>query len=515
MALAEKSTPPPSSAGSGVPVPSPFGPPEEAQHSQSSGETLSGDSDAAGLFTPGAATEEAPTPGPSGASFLPGVAGAERVAVVCDTSPAQGPEDEVADGATGLPGYPEAAAAHFGECFAHRLRWAHAVNSRRRLRGALATPAHFLEADVASGPLLTPSGRCEPGGAAPAVPPDAWPAGGPAGPGPQRAARVCTRGGEAVIMAHYPTEHSSDLSLERFVHAVLRHNERIASPQSMAEEEAAPTCGLRSRPLASEPVCTQADAGGSDEAAAFARDLNKELDAHAAVNGGMITACVGSRRDRPVVVSSRRTRKGIKLDFKQFDCVEPTITFLRQINAAKKLEGHLWLNADVFAGPGALITPLNAKEFVRLCAENLPEAVLSLSWGASIISATRLYTDEMIERMIELCMSPIVQQPLEVAGLPQQGTLGGGMYLTPAATCQHITFAVAAEYALGSAGVLRRLLESVPGASLTIYSGVGSLGITPAHVQDLINTYGKRRCFLDLRVSKPWRSCTNGNCAVQ
>lgn len=260
----------------------------------------------------------------------------------------------------------------------------------------------------------------------------------------------------------------------------------------------------------------------------FARDLNKELDAQAAVSGRMMTACIGTRRDRPVTMSCR-TRKGVKLDFKSFDCVEPTIAYLRQVDAARKLGGHLWLNADVLAGPGALLTPLNAEKFVRLCAEQLPEAVLSLSWGASIISTTRLYTQDMVERMIELCMSPIVQCPFPnskhregIAWNDCDGattTTGlararGHVYLAPAATCAHITFAVAAEYALSSAACLSRLLAFVPGASLTIYSGVGSLGITPAHVRDLINTYGIQRCFLDLRVSKPWRSCSHGGCCI-
>merc|ERR1719433_899747 len=138
----------------------------------------------------------------------------------------------------------------------------------------------------------------------------------------------------------------------------------------------------------------------------------------------------------------------------------------------------------------------------------------------------------MIERMIELCMSPIVQHSLLPNGtvvrtLPQvqseevgseEGSTGKAndeVFLTPAATCNHITFAIAAEYALASAEGLCKLLDSVPGASLTIFSGVGSLGITPAHVQELITTYGKKRCFLDLRVSKPWRSCTQANCSIQ
>jgi hypothetical protein len=354
---------------------------------------------------------------------------------------------------------------------------------------------------------------------------------------PTETTSVLTADQESVIMAHYPTERSSDLSLERFVGAVLRHNERLASgidqdiwfAEDVVDCDAIPTGGASSSASGGAEVCPSLGAGAGhpmasrrrqpvldvepigsakDEAVAFAKDLTKELDDQARVNGRVLTACVGSRRDHSANSQMRRVRKGIKLDFKHFECVEPTIRHLRDIDAARRLGGHLWLNADVLAGPGALMSPLNAKEFVRLCAEQLPEAVLSLSWGASVISTTRLYTNEMVDRMIELCMRPIVKQ--SAAGDQEE------VYLTPAATCNHITFAIAAEFALASSTQLRRLLNSVPGSSLTIFSGVGSLGITPAYVQELVVTYGKTRCFLDLRVSKPWRSCTTGNaCSVQ
>lgn len=466
-----------------VVVHSAFGPPHEPSpfsESSASGED--------------AASDENPL-GPDSPEHTP-----DFVAVCDDLGAprAASPEDDAT--------YPRLAARDFGEQFAHRLRWAHAVNSRRRLRLALATAAHFLEADVAAGPLVEHARERAP--APPSVP--ARPASADRGPG----TRVHTAQGQSVIMAHYPTARSSDLSLERFITAVLRHNERVA--------EAVDDPRARSLQRSESEPCLS-------EAAAFARDLNKELEAQAGTNGHMMTACVGSRRDRPAMMSARRTRKGVKLDFKLFDCVEPTINFLVEVDAARKLAGHLWLNADIFAGPGALMSPLNAKEFVRLCAEKLPDAVLSLSWGASIISTTRLYTDDMVQRMIELCMCPIVQQPscgLSPDEVPasdevreaKQTDLGNAeesLYLTPAATCRHITFAVAAEYALSSAKVLQRLLDSIPGASLTIFSGVGSLGITPGHVEDLITTYGERRCFLDLRVSKPWRSCTDGSCSLQ
>eukprot|EP00438_Fugacium_kawagutii_P018353 Skav220709 [mRNA] locus=scaffold1850:22279:23135:- [translate_table: standard] len=49
--------------------------------------------------------------------------------------------------------YPNEAAEYFGESFAHRLRWAHAVNGLRSLRHALRSSSHFLEADVSAGTL--------------------------------------------------------------------------------------------------------------------------------------------------------------------------------------------------------------------------------------------------------------------------------------------------------------------------------------------------------------------------
>ncbi|CAE8650141.1 unnamed protein product, partial [Polarella glacialis] len=188
------------------------------------------------------------------------------------------------------------------------------------------------------------------------------------------------------------------------------------------------------------------------------------------------------------------------------------------------LGGHLWLNADIFAGPGALISPLDARQFVRLCAEYLPQAVLSLSWGSSMLSTSRLYTAEMVEQMIEICMSPLVKRPFGALGVhtlsPRSNVDGDdGYLLAPAASCQHITFAVAAEFALSSSKALKKLLDAVPGASLTVFSGMGSLGVTPGTVQEIITTYGKTRCFLDLRVTKPCRSCSSNEggalCGIQ
>lgn len=521
-------------------------------------------------------------------------------------------EAQPAPFAAGFPGvrakkpeadYPVAVARDFEERFAHRLRWAHAVNSRRRLRSALSTPVHFIEADVSVGPLTAEASSASAAATA-------RPKGTAAERRHRRRARraqmaermppaegvapsTCVRSasGDPVIMAHYPTELSSDLSLEGLLDAVIRHNEHVARNEEaeagahVAEAAAAASAeggpaatqtanvregnqgrsddherfvgfleaGPASKALVSPFSAPHADSSEScevpsaeramgglpvcEEAAGFARELDKELDSQARSNNSMLGGCVGSRhRGRKLEMSF--TRKGVKLDFKRKEAVEPALRYLRDTGAAKKLGGHLWLNADVFAGPGNLLTPLDAKEFAQLCAEALPEAVLSLSWGSSIISTTRMYTDEMVESMLKLVMSPIIprlftdsseESPAATSAAVQEEPVGyateaasaaaatdarvdGAVYLTPAAVCRHITFAVAAEYALDSAAGMRRLLDVVPGSSLTIFCGVGSLGITPSTVQALIVTYGKGRIFLDLKLSKSWRS---DSCSIQ
>jgi hypothetical protein len=424
--------------------------------------------------------------------------------------------------------YPARAAAHFGEYGSHRIRWAHAVNSRRRIRAAFGSNAHFLEADVCSGPVIVKEDSTHKSRSK------------DANKGSETTVR--TASGEDVIMAHYPTELSSDLSFETFMSMVLRHNERVA--QEVASHASAMAAAGGGQDRSSGPSSSPTNnrqrrptPTAEEEATVFSRELDVELD-QAAAQTSSLASCVGSRRDfNGSGRSFALTYKGVKLDFKRFDCVAPCIEHLRRIDAAKKLKGHLWLNADVFAGPGALLTPFDAKQFVRLCAENLPEAVLSLSWGASLLSTMKSYSEEMVDLMIELCMTPIVPRALRHTSsngklAPEEGNDGecdttassplrvpsdGEMCFTPAAVCHHITFAVAVEYAQMSAVGLTKLLDAVPGSSLTLFSGYGSVGVSPTHVKELIDAYGTSRLFLDLKLSKAWRTCgvTKASCCVQ
>ena len=141
---------------------------------------------------------------------------------------------------------------------------------------------------------------------------------------------------------------------------------------------------------------------------------------------------------------------GVKLDFKELDCVAPCLALMRArgvgacvgsnpgggggggAHAAHAEESGVddearvrcmpvWLNADVVRGPGGR-DPIAADAFVEACVEACPEATLSLGWthtGTPVLG----YTQEMVDEMLTL-----------VGRLPQ-----------------HVTFAASAAHLYASA----------------------------------------------------------------
>ena len=64
----------------------------------------------------------------------------------------------------------------------------------------------------------------------------------------------------------------------------------------------------------------------------------------------------------------------------------PAVSPNPQVDAAKKLGGHLWLNADVFAGPGypeRFLSPIDARHRVK------HDAVGRSDWSAGGFSKER------------------------------------------------------------------------------------------------------------------------------
>ena len=108
-----------------------------------------------------------------------------------------------------------------------------------------------------------------------------------------------------------------------------------------------------------------------------------------------------------VVAALREGRRvGIKLDFKEIECVAPCVDLLRATGFGRSDSSGefravpLWLNADVVRGPGGR-EPIAGADFVSKCVAACPNATLSLGWthtGTPVLG----YTTEMVNAMREL-----------------------------------------------------------------------------------------------------------------
>lgn len=108
-----------------------------------------------------------------------------------------------------------------------------------------------------------------------------------------------------------------------------------------------------------------------------------------------------------VITALREGRRvGIKLDFKEIECVAPCLDLLRATGfGGSDPSGEfravpLWLNADVVRGPGGR-EPIAGADFVSKCVAACPNATLSLGWthtGTPVLG----YTTDMANEMREL-----------------------------------------------------------------------------------------------------------------
>ncbi|KAK3593247.1 hypothetical protein CHS0354_012338 [Potamilus streckersoni] len=96
-------------------------------------------------------------------------------------------------------------------------------------------------------------------------------------------------------------------------------------------------------------------------------------------------------------------KKGLELDFKSIEAVEPTLMLLAQRRA--KLTIPVWLNADVLQGPDGPTVTVTANRFLEICLKYFPEATLSLGFTTSKGQANEehRYTFEHVTQLHELC----------------------------------------------------------------------------------------------------------------
>ena len=136
------------------------------------------------------------------------------------------------------------------------------------------------------------------------------------------------------------------------------------------------------------------------------------------------------------------TMKGIKLDFKSSNVLEPAMKVLQKYTYSQPV----WLNADIMTGPNAG-QPVDSEEFKRAVGTYFPASTWSIGWTTSWRNDPEIdqgYSEEMIDEMLEY-----------VTDLPQP-----------------VTYPIrAAMVAKSWPQPLKKLLDASRAATLTVWSG--------------------------------------------
>jgi len=175
-----------------------------------------------------------------------------------------------------------------------------------------------------------------------------------------------------------------------------------------------------------------------------------------------------------IAASNKGVKKGVKLDFKFIDIVEPSLNIVKQLE--DKFNFPLWLNADILQGPGGS-TPVDADRFLDLSTEYFPQATLSTGYTTS---AEGQYTAEQMMEMFN--------------------TLNGKGIVAP------VTLPLRASLTARSMLEVEQFLAKVEEdgsfpATLTIW-GSASDNVDHENLDKLITEVGKNRIYLDV----PWAS---------
>lgn len=95
--------------------------------------------------------------------------------------------------------------------------------------------------------------------------------------------------------------------------------------------------------------------------------------------------------------------KGIKLDFKSMEAVSPSLVLLQEV--LTEPYRPVWINADIFSGPGGQIGPLQRHTFLSVVTRLPSHSVLSLGWTTGWTAGTDNpgYSWDMVHMMEKIC----------------------------------------------------------------------------------------------------------------
>ncbi len=91
------------------------------------------------------------------------------------------------------------------------------------------------------------------------------------------------------------------------------------------------------------------------------------------------------------------TNKAIKLDFKDPRVIRESLKIIKSL----KISNKMLLNADVLQGNGASKSKFDAREFVDICKQEVPDTNLSLGW-TSVADVNYPYEMKEIGEMLKL-----------------------------------------------------------------------------------------------------------------
>uniref|UniRef100_A0A7S2NJM5 Menorin-like domain-containing protein n=1 Tax=Haptolina brevifila TaxID=156173 RepID=A0A7S2NJM5_9EUKA len=147
----------------------------------------------------------------------------------------------------------------------------------------------------------------------------------------------------------------------------------------------------------------------------------------------------------------------LKLDFKELAAVEPCLELLAQHWPQLHSNGQaVWLNADILPGPNARsAVAIPARNFVPLCRQLCPHAVLSLGWCVGPLGPEQVYAEHDVREMLRVCTEH---------GLPSSA----------------VVFAASLRFSERNPEIMGRLLERLPDAQLLYWSGTGEPPVQPS-----------------------------------
>ncbi|XP_074711309.1 protein FAM151B isoform X1 [Strix uralensis] len=163
------------------------------------------------------------------------------------------------------------------------------------------------------------------------------------------------------------------------------------------------------------------------------------------------------------------TNKGIKLDFKSLEAVQPSLQLLEHVK--QHLRRPVWINADILPGPNGRNSVVDAEGFLDTVTSFFPDVTLSLGWttGWHPDKHNKGYDWMMVKEMAQIC-----------SALPQR-----------------VTFPVRAALVRQSISELCWLMQQSDRYSLTVWTGKEDV----YSIEDLLyirENFDKSRVYYDI-----------------